>query len=751
VAVDVLTNRYTPSRAGVNGAETRLVKSKIKPATFGKLFTRTVDGDLYAQPLIVSGLRIGKHRRNVVYLATSRNWVYAYDADDPSAYLPIWARTLGPAVPRNSIAPELMQQYLNFGSEVGITSTPVIQREGRGGRILVVAKTMHKDRGEKPVFEYRLHALDILTGKEVRPSALIEASVTNASGKKLEFDPRLGLNRPGLLLQNGVLFIAFGSHGDVGRYYGWILAYDAATLGPLAAYNTAPDWGEGGVWQSGTGLAGDGDGFVFAVVGNGRDEEENGKETPPIMRPWAVTSPGYGNAMLKLQLVADAKGSCALRCTDWFTASDVFELNNDDQDFIGGPVLFEALGQDGSTRKFILSGGKDGRFYLADRDRLGHWMAGSNNAVLQADKLCTYHIHGAPVAWRKTDGETLAFVWSEKDFVKCFALAGNRFENKPLSVSDYGLPQDENRMPGGILSLSWDGHDDETAVLWASHPTRDDAMNKTVDGTLRAYDPLDLNRELWTSDMDPEGNDRVGKIAKFSPPVVANGKVYLGTFSRELAVYGLFQGLQRTLRTDDLGFFTLRNIGTAKKSGFYACNKYDLRISGRGFSGSKDDFLFASIERNPSQGRIVVTARIDGINAPQSPKARVGLMIRRSYDPSERFAAVLISKEGQALFLHRDSAHAPLEQDGPVDVTLPIYIKIAAEPAGAHPGTLDFSGEISRDGVAWQRISALTLLSMDTTNDIVLHVGLAVTAQTGVDRDTSAFHGQAIFSHVDVA
>ena len=103
----------------------------------------------------VSGLRIGRRRRNVVYRATSRNCVYAYDADDPAAYVPIWVRTLGPAVPPNSIAPELMQQYLNFGSEVGITSTPVIERDGRGGRIFVVAKTMHEERGKKTKFESR--------------------------------------------------------------------------------------------------------------------------------------------------------------------------------------------------------------------------------------------------------------------------------------------------------------------------------------------------------------------------------------------------------------------------------------------------------------------------------------------------------------------------------------------------------------------------------------------------------------------
>src|SRR5271170_7162717 len=159
--VDVLTNRYSPSRAGVSDRETSLIKRRVDPAGFGKLFGRTVDGDLYAQPLIVSDLTIAGRNHNVVYLATSRNWVYAYDADDPLDYRPLWTRQLGQAVPRDAIE----KGYLNFGGEVGITSTPAIDRAGAGGTIFVATKTMEGDR-DRPSFAYRLHALDILTGED---------------------------------------------------------------------------------------------------------------------------------------------------------------------------------------------------------------------------------------------------------------------------------------------------------------------------------------------------------------------------------------------------------------------------------------------------------------------------------------------------------------------------------------------------------------------------------------------------------
>lgn len=742
--IDVLTNRYSNSRAGVTSGEARLTKKSMTAARFGKLFSRTVDGDLYAQPLIVSNLEIGGVRRNVVYLATSRNYVYAYDADDPSAYVPLWSTNLGPAVPRDAIFPH----YLNFASEIGVTSTPVIEREGEKGTIFLVAKTMQLVEPGQPPFQHKLYALNILTGKEKRKPVVITAAVQNAAGQTINFNPQLNLNRPGLLLQEGVLYIAFGSQGDRGDYYGWIMAYSAKTLARLAIYNTAPDWGQGGVWQSGTGLAGDDDGYVYAVVGNGVSE------SPDRARPAEVKSPVYGNALLKLKLVKPRKGPATFKIADWFTASDVFDLNNADDDFIGGPVLFEAPGKNGEQQKLLLGGGKDGKFYLVNRDNLGKWTAGTNPAILQTEqKLCKFHIHGAPVVWQRANGEIRAFVWSEKDFLKSFVLKESSFSKTPSSTSEYGLPQDEYRMPGGVLALSWNGKDDDSAILWASHPTNEDAMNKTVSGTLRAYDALDLNNELWTSDMDVDGDDRAGSLAKFCPPVIANGKVYLATFSRELMVYGLFDDTHK--RTDDVGIFELRDIHDddrppLQKSGSYVCSRYDLKIVGCGIGGTKDEFIFASAERNLAQGEIEITARLDGIKASDNPNARAGVMIRRSTDVDERFAAVIIDNENRALFLHRDEKGKPVKQDGPIDVTLPVYVRLTAKNVDTLPEHVAFTGAISKDAANWETISALTEIKMDVVANIVLSAGLAVTAQREPNAKTPESQAHAIFSRVTV-
>ena len=597
MGIDVLTNRYENSRVGVNAKETVLNTKSVSIPTFGKLFARTVNGDLYAQPLVVSDLTIGGMKRDVVFLATSRNWVYAYDAEHPEEVLPLWSRNLGTPVPRDDIFPG----YLNFAGEIGITSTPVIERDGKGGGTLyVVAKTRTVEDGNKSL-RYEIHALNILTGRNRAvhgKPVVIAASVRNAKRGIVEFDARWHLNRAGLLLLKGVLYLAFGSHGDVGEFYGWIMAYDAHTLAQLAVCNTAPDWGQGGIWQSGTGLAGDAEGFVYAVVGNGAAPSNNLKKNPPVPEPVSIRKPDYGNAILKLELVRRKRGA-TLKIVNWFTASDTMLLNETDNDFLGGPVLFEAPPVPGSSGQFVLGGGKDGKFYLGDRTHLGKFMPGSNTAILQAERLCAFHIHGAPVVFKKSDSEIVAYVWSEKDFLQAFEFTGKKFDSRPLSTSVYGLPQDELRMPGGILSVSSNGTQDGSGIVWASHPTDDDGMNKTVKGTLRAYDARDLNNELWNSDMDAEGSDRVGTLAKFCPPVVANGKVYMATFSRELVVYGLFSETGRLPRSNCAGIFELRGVGPGiQQSGSYGCSRYDLRITGQGIGGKQDNFLFASVDRD---------------------------------------------------------------------------------------------------------------------------------------------------------
>jgi hypothetical protein len=770
--VNVLTNRYNNARTGANLAEALLDTGNVAVRTFGKLFSRTVDGDLYAQPLIVCGLNIGGKQRNVVYLATARNWVYAYDADDPEECLPLWSRNLAPPVPRDDI----FRNYLNISSYIGIISTPVIEPDGRGGGTMYVAykerRVSQVDGKEQKEFFYNLRALDILTGQDrppmhpgdVNPSR-IEATAARSDGTTIQFDTRQHLNRPGLLLSKGVIYLAFSSHADYGDYYGWIMAYDSHSLKQLASYNTAPDWGQGGIWQSGTGLAADEEGAIYAVVGNGENPDSNAKKKPPILPPSKLLEPVYGNCILKLELTGDDGKPRGLKVADWFMASNTLDLNKTDDDLIGGPVLFDAAPVEGSSGRLVLGGGKDGKFYLCDREGLGGWMAVENKKVIQADKACSFHIHGAPVIWANSKGETFAFVWSEKDFLRALRMKGKKFDTTDVKTSTYGFPQDELRMPGGILAVSSDGARDGSAVVWASHPTDDDGMNQTVLGTLRAYDARDVNIELWNSDMDAEGNDRVGSLAKFCPPVVANGKVYLSTFSRELVVYGLFSEIGRQPRNDDCGIFTLQDISygaaVVQKSGDFTCNRYILRISGAGIALDKkeDSFLFAYTNRDALENtEISITARVDGINS-QYVNPYAGVMIRKAVDDTKiadpaklanplnatRFAAVLVSKEKKALFLHRDVDADPNKQDGPADVTFPCYVRLTAAKDPNDGSFIEFVGDFSSDeGKTWKGFGTKARIAIDGR----LMVGLATAAQLGMIKDETTDQAHASFSKV---
>src|SRR5262249_11472146 len=234
--VDVLTMHNDSARTGMNLGETVLNTSNVSARSFGRLFARQVDGCILAQPLVVSRVsRPGKRAANLVFVATEHNSVYAFDAGNPSNSAPVWHVNLGPAVPSSDIA----EDYHDLTPEIGITGTPVI--DSATGTIFVVAKT--KAGGS---YHQELHALDISSGKEkfggpVEIQARVPGTGKDAVAGVVAFDALRQLNRAALLLSNGVVYIAFGSHADHGPYHGWLLGYEARTLKQVAVFNTTPD------------------------------------------------------------------------------------------------------------------------------------------------------------------------------------------------------------------------------------------------------------------------------------------------------------------------------------------------------------------------------------------------------------------------------------------------------------------------------------------------------------------------------
>jgi len=520
VSVMCLTQHYDNRRTGANLQETILDPSNVNAQRFGKLFELPVDGQIYAQPLYVPHLLIAGQRHNVLYIATMRNNVYAFDADVPSR--PLWQVSLGPFVP----LPDQNVGGLNYQDihdAVGIVSTPVISLDLRAIYVLAATK-------EGEVYTHRLHALDITTGHELfngprHVSATVRGSGSGNTQGFISFTSQLQNQRPGLLLSNGCVFAAFASYGDHGDYHGWVFGFKADTLDPLpGVFNTTPDGSRGGIWQAGQGPAADEQGNIYFMTGNGTFADG--------------ARPMLGDSIVKLRP--------DLTLADWFSPFDTQNLNLDDNDLGSGGVLLIP------NTNLLVGGGKMGKLYLLDRANLGHFNAAGDSQIVQSWQATglpkngilpppapqgPHHIHGSPVVWDPANRSTTIYVWGEADWMRAFGLtSAGRFDTSPRDMTTMTTPA--NSMPGAMLSLSAALNIPGTGIVWASHPLRDDANHVVVDGLIRAFDALNLENELWNSEQVP-GRDRLGKIAKFTTPTIVNGKVYVATFSNKVVVYGL--------------------------------------------------------------------------------------------------------------------------------------------------------------------------------------------------------------------
>ncbi|MDB4928727.1 MAG: Pyrrolo-quinoline quinone [Myxococcaceae bacterium] len=505
----VWTNRNDNSRSAAVTNETALTVAAVSSSRFGLLFSRAVVGQIYAQPLYVPSVNVpGRGARPVVFVATAHNMVYAFDAADPAAAAPFWSMNLGPSVPNADVGDPA--PCPDMSPEIGITATPVIDLAT--STLYVEAKS--KEAG---AYVHRLHALDLATGAERGGSPTVIAATVPGTGAgsvggMLAFDNLHQHSRPGLLLVNGTVYMAFASHCDREPYHGWILGYDAATLRPSVVYNTTVNGESGGIWQSGMGLSADAAGDIYYASGNG------------TFAPTA-TPPQMGNSAVRLR-----RAGATLAMVDWFTPFNQSSLNEQDYDF--GSTGVELL-----PGNLALVGSKQGHLYLFNRDRMGHFNAAGDTQIEQ-NFLATANeeysnIHGAPVFWASPGG-TLAYVWGESDYLRAYRFDGGRFATTPAATS---TAMAGTGMPGGMLAVSSNGSAAGSGVVWASIPIDMDANMMTVPGVLRAFDAADVTRELWNSERTPA--DSLGSFAKFVIPTVAGGRVYMATFSNRLNVYGL--------------------------------------------------------------------------------------------------------------------------------------------------------------------------------------------------------------------
>jgi hypothetical protein len=460
-----------------------------------------VDGNIFVQPLYVPALNIGGMTHNVVYVATAQNSVFAFDADSGNA-TPLWTVNLGTPVPSQDICSTdpAACPYTDVIPVIGIIATPVI--DPVSGTIYVVANT--KDTSSK--YHFKLHALDWLTGAE-KFSGPTEIT---ASG----FNPFTELCRPGLLLLNGTVYTAFGSVGDFPTWHGFVMGYNATTLQQVAVYNSTPQnntEGGAGIWQTGNGLVTDAAGDIYAIASNGNFDVNTGGQD-------------YGSAYLKLS------GS-TLSVLDYFVPYNQAFLNPENYNVdlgSGGPLLIP-------NTSMLVGAGKDAVLRVVNTASMGKYNPNQNSNV-QNFTATNPPVLSSPVYWDSPNFGPVVYLWGQADWLKAWAFntQTSLFNTTPVSESTIsGAPFDT-----AALSLSANASASGTGIVWASRPISGASNPGPVAGILYSFDATNLKTELWDSQQD-SARDAVGNYAKFVPPTVVNGKVYLATFSGQLVVYGL--------------------------------------------------------------------------------------------------------------------------------------------------------------------------------------------------------------------
>jgi Ricin-type beta-trefoil lectin domain-like/F5/8 type C domain/PQQ-like domain len=499
-AVNVLTRQYDNNRTGANTSETTLTTGNVNSAGFGKLWQYPVDGQVYTQPLYVQGLSIGGATHNVVFFGTMHNTMYAYDADSGST-TPLWSVSLGtPVTLDGSQVGTNCGSYRDIFYELGILSTPVID---------LATKTIYVE-SKTTGYVDKLHALDLSTGAEKMGGPVtISASLNGRS-----LNGQVANQRTSLVLANGEVYLGFGGYCDTGSYYGWYFAYSASNLAAAPIiFNAGYDGSAAPIWMAGSAAPVDASGNLYVMTGNGTFNANTGGQS-------------YGESFLKL--------SPTLGVLDYFTPYNQAALTSADSDLgSAGPILVP-----GTTT--ILGGGKESMLYLTNTGNMGHYNSANNSQIMQSFKAGNGHIHGTPVYWNSPSGP-LIYMMTEADAVKGYMFSGATLSTTPWTQSTVQAPTAPNSilMPGGFLTVSANGT--SNGIVWDSMGLVNDANQGLTFGVLRAFNATNLTQELWNSQQNP-GRDGNGILAKFVPPTVVNGKVYMPSFSKHVAVYGLLSG-----------------------------------------------------------------------------------------------------------------------------------------------------------------------------------------------------------------
>jgi hypothetical protein len=502
----ITTSQYDNARTGATLTEKTLTPQNVNPRQFGKLGAFKVDGAVYAQPLFIPAVDIpGKGTRDVLFVATEHDSVYAFDATRPGTE-PLWQVSLLDRARGTVPLSEDDVQCPFLRAEVGITSTPVIDL--KTGTLYVLARSKIRHKVSNDEYFQHLHALAITTGVEKFGGPKLISASTPGKGAgglngQIAFDPLRENPRAALLLTGSDLFLTWASSCDVDPYHGWVMAYDPQTLAQRAVLNVTPDGSEGGIWASDTGPAADSDGNVYVPTGNGTFDAGSGGRD-------------YGDSVLKLAL---AGSSLAIR--DYFTPHDQARITEADADVgSSGPLLLPD--QPGEHPHLLLQPTKDSTIYVIDRDSMGKYQR-DGDALVQMVRMAGGG-YGAMAYW---NGHV--YFAASDDYLRDYvvrngqltlnASSSKKFEN-PGATPSISANENKNAIVWAIATKTWNGADTKPAILYA-------------------FDATHVGPPIYSSEQNGQ-RDRAAFATRFVIPVVVNGRVYFAARG-EVEVYGLLK------------------------------------------------------------------------------------------------------------------------------------------------------------------------------------------------------------------
>jgi hypothetical protein len=512
---------------GLYGTETSLTLANVNPTTFGKTRDLVTDGQLLPQPLFVRSVNLGAGGTHDLIIAASENdSVYAFDGETGTK--PIWTRSFLDAAAGVTFQTDNHGGRSSFGGEIGITGTPVI--DPATGILYVVTATQQTVAGNVVVTD-TLHSIDIRTGLDAGAGSVVISATVPGTGEgsvngQLSFAASQEDQRPGLMLVNGVLYVAFGSFSDFAPFHGWLFAYNPTSLNQLGVFQASPnyraDYDEGSgaaFWNSGAAPSFESDGTMYIVAGNGSTDVENG-------------GVDYGDTVLHLSF---ANGKFTV--LDWFTPfnRDCIDASDIEMGSGGFAVLPDTVAP---GRKLGVTLTKEGRLYLLDRTNLGHFNATTDQVVQQfmvgAD-ACDASTTGAAADgpnWNRLYGN--ASYWNgnlymvpSNESIRQYSISGTTINPTPVAV---GATDTYYRAGNTVVSANGNSN----GIVWM--------YEKTASGNplLHAYSGTNVGTELWNSNMNATRDALVTGGEGFQVPVVIDGKVIV-TSGTHVAVYGLIQ------------------------------------------------------------------------------------------------------------------------------------------------------------------------------------------------------------------